>query len=354
MKSGDKKKATASVIQPFKRKAIPYHSSYPIQKTITDIWQVLNQLKLVPQTSPEYFIEQTKGYKHRYYSICFTDKKEKVFFYYLMRNNASRINNFKKEITLAKQITNNPQLKNNYIFPNYLSWSEKPYWMLVKYEPGKALEQKGFPGKLAITLSDKQITKLAQTMHFIQFELSKKLNNIKSFDSTDVEQTLMSLLNITLPELVSKKIINQKLSNHVSSFLHTVPLNILKQSLCLCHSDFHPSNILLKNKHTFKIIDWENYKFDLFTADLAHIYCRMTYARTFVKELIKNYYHLLDKKYQVNFNLIFRTTILIFALTKSVQERFYEMSQNERNKYQQWIKKVIENATISYSKLIRI
>src|SRR3989339_1383217 len=129
--SSDDKKTAISLIQPFKRKIIPYHHSYPIQKTIADIWQVLNQLNLIPQTTPEYFIEVTKGYKHRYYSVCLTDKKERVFFYYLMRHDQSRVVNFEKEIALAEQIAHNPRLKNNHLFPHYLKWSKQPYWILI-------------------------------------------------------------------------------------------------------------------------------------------------------------------------------------------------------------------------------
>lgn len=309
---------------------------------IEEINQILNDNDIIAETTPSQFIELTKGYKHRYFSVC-SLRGKKYFIHILLTNKGIDKINFLKEVKFGKILLSNPNILS--YLPSYVVFSEnsKTPWFIQEFIEGNVLENKDKVESTDRKINDLDIKLIAQTLFNLNNKLDDRirlkldLKNITDYDSYN------QLIKKTLPRLKSLGIINESQLESGQEFITKTRPLLEKHNQAFIHGDFHLGNIFLNNidgMPIIKIVDWENYCQGNFLYDLVFFYTRLYREPLLGKLLIREYISLLSPEQRSIWETAFRSAIIfILARYLNTLPKNYplEYSKTEASERRNWM-----------------
>ena len=139
----------------------------------------------------------------------------------------------------------------------------------------------------------------------------------------EVQLTILSnsvpMLN-RIKEKFTKKLKNATNIEENTKYELLERLNGMKNHTKLCHGDYHPSNVILKDDGTVYIIDWAHVTQGNASADAARTY--LLFSLDGKKELAEKYLNLFSEKSSIRKNEIQRWIPIVAAtqMTKQIKE----------------------------------
>ncbi|MDO8497857.1 MAG: hypothetical protein Q7S61_04930 [bacterium] len=313
-----------SPLIPFKRKNISWeiHAAEK-DRIIHLVKSTLNELELTPFTTIETYFRLTKGWKHRYYSVCLNKNNQKVFFHALTRYNDLSINSFKKELLFEKYINKKSNTLRDYV-PRMIAYSNtsENLWLITEYFPFEPLEKvKNVHDHVNIT----DLAKIIHTINFYPIELFKDNIVLEKFD-----------LDKKFMEISQKVIINKDIGEFIVSedlfklqeYLTRYKDYILNHTKSLNHGDMHLANII-SNKKIIKILDWESYHLNNYAYDMSFFIVEVLNQSKLKKELLREYLKLLSEEEKENYMKLLYVDILMTGLPRMIYPRFNHSKQEE-------------------------
>lgn len=329
--------AFQSNINPIKQHNVQWNNTYDIKQQEDRINLLLDKLKLVPEIKPENFFSLTRGYKHRYFSVCIDKNKQKVIFNCLVRYDKLSIQSYQKELQFAELITN-PHFPHKDYLPNYLKISKDPneLWFVQEFIPYTVLENKENMGQLAFPIETQQIKTIANTMYDINTRLLEKSSSKLTIQKFDIDNKIDEIFKIILPSLKIKGFINDQKIKEIKSFIYSCETLLKSSHHYFVHGDFNLGNIFLSASQDIKIIDWETYHQNNHCYDIAYLYSRLFREPDFRKKIVAEYFQLIPENKKEESKILYRFNILHLTLGYINYGLFIELTKKDFQLQQKW------------------
>ena len=341
----------------FNYKRFDDNSDLLIEGCEKEIPQIVLRLGITPEVDPKSFIELSQGNKHRYYSVCKTNKGERLFLHVLILNTDSAREQMIREINFGRFILDHRQKISNNIFPEYVDFSpvnDRIKWILSRALPYVSLEKTGKIEKCSV-ISKKTIISIVDAMNYInhQFDLhdiqTLRLRKFTLFQMRDQ-------IEIRIEKHLRLKIIDQKLAQLVNDYCYSTIFNSLIPQYCLMHGDFHAGNILLsknqKSQEYVKIVDWEDYQIRNLGYDSALLFIRLWKEPKILREITEEFLNRIKENDGSSFCELFRFNIIYFAIMQGLTTAFLEFNMTEIEQRKMWFRGLLESSLESYSSLM--
>ncbi len=336
-------------INPIKQHNVQWNDTYDIKQQEDRINLLLNKLELVPEVDPKKFFSLTRGYKHRYFSVCIDKNKQKVIFNCLVRYDKLSIQSYQKELQFAELITN-PHFPHKDYLPNYLQVSQIPneLWFIQKYISYAILENKENMGQLAFPIETQQIKTIANTMYDINTRLLEKSSPKLMMQKFNIDNKITEIFQTILPSLKIKGFINDQKIKEIKSFIYSCE-NLLKTSgHYFVHGDFNLGNIFLSASQEIKIIDWETYHQNNHCYDITYLYSRLFREADFRKKIVSEYFQLIPDDKKDESKILFRFNILQLTLGYINYGLFIELTKKDFQLQQKWFVDLVNKNTSEF------
>lgn len=329
------------------------------------IHQILDTLSLRPSVSPEEFIQNTHGIKHRYYSSCIDKKGNKFFISILAHSDLESRNKMLREINFAS-LTFNSRDKLNLYIPEYLKISDKRnhiLWILSEFIPYLSLEKIGQNETLSHQLKLKNIKEISKAIYYLnnnflklhEFNLAVPLFNNKQ----EVEDTVHQYL----PNLIKENLITNNIAEKIKEFITDNVDLLSREGHYFVHGDFHLGNVIQYNTdniiHT-KIIDWELYHKCNLSYDIAFLFIKSFHEKSFRKQAVIEFFKLASNNQSSKLKILFRINVLYFIMRFGNEATLPNLSKLElaaRKKgfeeRKDWFSNLIINSLKGFEQIIK-
>lgn len=337
-------------INPIKQRNVQWNSIYDIKQQEERINQLLDKLNLIPETNPKKFFSLTRGYKHRYFSVCINKDKQKVIFNCLVRYDKLSIQSYQKELQFAKMITDSNFSHKDYL-PIYLQISLNPneLWFIQKYIPFAVLENKANMGQLAFSIETPQIKKITNTMYNINTQLFNESFSKLSLHKFDAENKIAEIFQTILPSLKIKGFITDLKINEIKKFINLCALILKSSSQYFVHGDINLGNIFLSPLQEIKIIDWETYHQNNLCYDISYLYSRLFREPDFRKKIVSEFFQLIPNDKKEESKILFRFNILHLALCYINYGLFIELTKKDFQLQRKWFIDLVNKNTSEFN-----
>lgn len=327
------------IVAPIIRQNTSIKAAYDLNEAEKRVEKILKKLKLTPEVNPKRFFSLTKGYKHRYFSIC-KYKNKKVFFSCVVKYDKLTIESFKKEYKLAKLINSSLFSCPNYL-PRYLKISLKDLCFVQEYIPSyTTLQNKNKIFEINPSINIIQAKKLSEKLVKIIYEINIKLFN-KFFpklkiEKSNIEEIIKEIIKKILPSLKIKGLLNLKNIKLISQFLLKYKSLLEESNLYFNHGDLHPGNILFSSAGEIKIVDWETYHLNNLLYDITYFYSHLYGSEAFRKKILIDFFKLIPNKYEKKSKILFRSNIIILSLKYINYGLFLELNEKDFQMQKRW------------------
>lgn len=274
-----------------------------IKSIAKKIKQKLEKLNLLPEINPFDFIEQNKGRKHRYSSICYDKKGKRVLFCARIEDNAIAKEKMFTEIKIA-ELTRKKKIS---LFPVYYFWGiEKDYeWFIRKYLEGKNLEKKEDIEKLNVPLQKKEIDQICR------FLISLQRLQIKNFPFLK-KRGFLSFFAL-LQKMKEIGVLAKKEKEEIELCFQKNKKILEKENNFFCHGDFHIGNMIL-TPTGIKIVDWESAFLSNFLFDAAFFWTRLWREKKIRRFFLRRFFSFLSSRKKGVFVFLFPLMVIFLSM----------------------------------------
>ena len=309
---------------------------------------VLKKLELKPVVSPKKFIKKTKGNKHRYSSLCFNSKKERVLFYARLHKNLDAKKKMLRETSFLKIAKKEVFEVSEYLPKIYLGKKEKSFeWLTREYFLTSPLG-KNEQLKKNVTKNDAEL--IAQALYKIKKVSPLSLKSVK-LEKFPAENYLDSINLIS--SLIEKKVLNKKEADKIIKLFKENESLLKKEVKYFCHGDLNLGNIII-SKGKLKIIDWELIQINSFAFDIAYLFTHFWQAKKPVRNtFLKTYINLLSKKEKVVFKKLF-PIIIFYLAVGGLEAKPQEIKTQLLKQRRGFFKKLLQGCAFGFRELIKI
>ncbi len=297
-----------------------------IPEIVEKIDAILNQLKLVPQETPQAFVLRTQGRKHRYSSVCSDEKGKKMFFYAGLHQKPSEKQRMETETKLAEVFMENDF--SPYFLKYFKAGFEEDFcWLVREFFAEKPIENKNEIEKLERKLNKEEIEKIIEAIYALTNLPKDKFSFLKKFELEKYLELAEELTSLENGGVLSKEEVEKakKLILENKDILE-------KENNYFVHGDFQIGNIIVFN-NALKLIDFESTHLNNFAFDIAFFFSRLWREPETRKEILKEYIKKLPQEKKETFQLLFRIDCLFNGYhTFRSQPREYSTEILEKRK----------------------
>lgn len=225
--------------------------------TPTRVKSILKKQKLVE-------LKNVSSNHHNYSSICLGKKGKKVYLKVRLYSHLVTRENFIKEVTLNKFLSDNFYLNRYFTTPKYCASDIKsrPEWLVREYISGTRIgDTWGFGKEFYRKVPAKEI---ADMLDFIRSDVSRKFllkiraRDKKLFKRHSAKEYIKYFLEFSP---VVKKIIKSGEQKKTSEIFRKYS-KLFDENNCLTHGDMHSGNVVYNRRkvivHDWKYAHWDN------------------------------------------------------------------------------------------------